>query len=678
MGEPTKPDEPLKPGEVLRIVPDQTLKPGEWLLSPNREYRMGLVDGRMVIKHDATGETVWQQEGKDGREAVEIIFETERGDGAENRLELHDRRDKELWGANVDHAGTRGPAAKGEWDDYDDGTDHVPAQYVLTNDGQLLLVKDKLPDDWKGDNLTNLSPNVLWFNQNLDLQEAARRREVAAHRKYVEGLDRDPKEGDKLSTFPLEIRVPPGSVSALLKPAIDAANSQLNYLAFQMGQKKKPDALQSPDKGDDTNPWDDNLRLQVDGVFLRPVPKPGDTGESVDAYKSTEAKLSDLAVRWNAMDEKFKIADQTLTLDNAQTYKRMYDTVQDAHEKIWAHLKTGTEERSPGQPARFLYTEFGIQDLSEELKVYEIIKDTVNSCAKEVTDYTNRSAELAKKFGDFPGYPSEKSDGNGGGGANNGNNGNNGANNSNNASNNATNNGNNAADNGNNATGNGNNAAGNAAAGYNGAPAPAPDTSAQAADLQNEDFSPTFDDLVSNTDATGSVDGTQSRVGDKSSDTSSSSDFGSGVSAAPQNGVGTVSGTPGQTAGNVAPAANTGGIDMGQIMAMSAMAQMANQGNRVSGDDRADQDRHSRDDRQRDRDRSRIAPAVTATSPGTQQAPPGVTAPMYAGTPPAVTTPGGMVDYKIGNSTVQVSQPVAEALQRQTQNTATNAVAAYD
>ncbi|WP_280305235.1 hypothetical protein, partial [Nocardia abscessus] len=46
--------------------------------------------------------------------------------------------------------------------------------------------------------------------------------------------------------------------------------------------------------------------------------------------------------------------------------------------------------------------------------------------------------------------------------------------------------------------------------------------------------------------------------------------------------------------------------------------------------------------------------------------------------PPAVTTPGGMVDYKIGNSTVQVSQPVAEALQRQTQNTATNAVAAYD
>ncbi|WP_220136182.1 hypothetical protein, partial [Nocardia gipuzkoensis] len=112
------------------------------------------------------------------------------------------------------------------------------------------------------------------------------------------------------------------------------------------------------------------------------------------------------------------------------------------------------------------------------------------------------------------------------------------------------------------------------------------------------------------------------------------------------------------------------------------MSGMMNQGNRQPDDDRAyeravaERDRERREERERDRNRN--PQATTATQAVQQTSPPGVTAPTYAGAPPAVTTPGGMVDYKIGNATVQVSQPVAEALQRQTQNTATNAVAAYE
>ncbi|WP_280477840.1 hypothetical protein [Nocardia asiatica] len=683
---------PLQPGEVLRIAPNQTLQAGQWLISPNGEYRMGLENGKLVIKHDASpGAPVWEQPGKDGREAVAIVFDTEK-DGDDNRLELRDRRDKELWGASAEHEGIRGAAEEGEWEDYDDDADHVPAQYVLTNDGQLLLVKDRLPDDWNGDNLTLQSPNVLWANDFVYAKAAADRREAAAHKRYVQGLDRDPKEGDKLADYRLEIRVPPGTASPLLKSAIATANSQLNYLAFQMGQKKKPDALQSPDKGKDTNPWDDNLRLHenvINSVFLGSVPKPGETGESVDAYKSTESMLTDLAGRWRAMDEKFKVADQALTLDNAQTYKRMYDTVQDAHEKIWAHLKTGTLSAMSGQPPTELYTDFGIQDMSEEKYVYEIIRDTVDSCAKEVADYTNRAAELAKEFGDFPGYPSPKSDGNNG---NNGaGNGNNGAGNGNTSGNDA-NNGDNGANNGNSgnsAAGNGNKGnngisgapyvTGNPAAPFNGAPPPVQDTSTRQAEPQNEDLSSTFDDLVGDPGIIPSGDDTPSTVSAGSGETSSRPDFGAVVPAVQRSGAETGSATgttTGQTAANT-PAANGSGIDMGQMMAMAAMAQMANQGNRVPGDDRAHEDRDAREERQRDRDRDRAASVAPATNPGAQPAPPGATAPTYTGSPPPVNAPSGMVDYQIGNSTVQVSPPVAEALQRQTQNTAIDAVAAY-
>jgi hypothetical protein len=100
-----------------------------------------------------------------------------------------------------------------------------------------------------------------------------------------------------------------------------------------------------------------------------------------------------------------------------------------------------------------------------------------------------------------------------------------------------------------------------------------------------------------------------------------------------------------------------------------------NQGNRPPvGEERGDDNRDSRDDKQRDRNRQ--TPAVT-TNPAVQTSPPGVTAPTYAGTPPAVTVPGTAVDIPIDNTNVKASPPVAEALQKQIQNVAMNAIDAY-
>ncbi|MGY1873964.1 hypothetical protein [Nocardia gipuzkoensis] len=186
----------------------------------------------------------------------------------------------------------------------------------------------------------------------------------------------------------------------------------------------------------------------------------------------------------------------------------------------------------------------------------------------------------------------------------------------------------------------------------------------------NEDFSSTFDDLLGgSTDQTGLLDGTQSTLGGGM--TSAALGGGSG------NGTGAVQATP---AVSTAPAGTGGGGGsdlMGQMIMMNALSQMGNQSNRVPTDDNGRDDKESREARQRERERrERTGPAATVNS-GAQTAPPGVAASAYAGTPPAVTTPGTMVDHPIGDKTVKVPPVVAEALQRQQTNVAIDAESAY-
>ncbi|MFE7745156.1 hypothetical protein ACFU5M_22970, partial [Nocardia sp. NPDC057455] len=221
---------------------------------------------------------------------------------------------------------------------------------------------------------------------------------------------------------------------------------------------------------------------------------------------------------------------------------------------------------------------------------------------------------------------------------------------------------------------------------------PTQDGSTQQPGATNANWESTYSDLLdgSTDDTSGSLTdtgtGAQPISDTGSTDASSSSDPLSAIRSALQNGVGTGTGTTaGTNTGSVSPAAATSGDNgmanaMQQMAMMSAMSGMMNQGNRQPDDDRAYERASAERERreERERERKRNAQTNTATQAVQQTAPPGVTAPTYAGAPPAVTAPGGTVDFKIGNSTVQVSQPIAEALHRQTQNTATNAVAAYE
>ncbi|MBF6226162.1 hypothetical protein IU470_13775 [Nocardia abscessus] len=260
--------------------------------------------------------------------------------------------------------------------------------------------------------------------------------------------------------------------------------------------------------------------------------------------------------------------------------------------------------------------------------------------------------------------------------------------NNNNNNNNANNNNNN---------NNNNNANNNNANNGNTYVPPAGDPSTQPSGTTNDDWSSTYDDLLGgSTDTDGSLTDTGTGTGAQlisdtgTTDATTSSDPLAAIrSALTGAGTGTGAGTStGANTGSVAPPANAAGDNgmanaMQQMAMMNAMSGMMNQGNRQPDDDRlerayAERDREREREKREERERNRNAQATTATQAVQQTSPPGVTAPTYAGAPPAVTTPGGMVDYKIGNSTVQVPPPVAEALQRQTQNTATNAVAAYE
>ncbi|MGY1947130.1 hypothetical protein [Nocardia asiatica] len=224
---------------------------------------------------------------------------------------------------------------------------------------------------------------------------------------------------------------------------------------------------------------------------------------------------------------------------------------------------------------------------------------------------------------------------------------------------------------------------------------PGQDGITQPASTTNDDWSSTYDDLLGgSTDTDGSLTdpgtgtdpSTQPISATGSTDPSTSSDPFAAIRNALQGNTGTGTNT-GANTGNITPAAANSGDNgmanaMQQMAMMSAMSGMMNQG-RQPDEDRlerayAEREREREREKREERERNRNAQTTTAQQAVQQTSPPGVTAPTYAGAPPAVTTPGGMVDYKIGNSTVQVSQPVAEALHRQTQNTATNAVAAYE
>ncbi|MEV6323841.1 hypothetical protein AB0M45_21995 [Nocardia sp. NPDC051787] len=482
-------------------------------------------------------------------------------------------------------------------------------------------------------------------------EEEAAEQEAEQQEDEFLGSDKDFKAGDDFAEFPLEIRVPPGSASDDLTTFIELANFRLKYLMFQMGEGKKPIAF---DEGKDDNFWDDDLGDDSGDNFYNNI-ESGASGATEDAYQSATDFLHELAGEWSMWDERFEEANTELTYDNYRTYQRMYDRIQEAHDAIWSVLKEPhAGSYGSGYPSyrEDNFTAPGIQHLIEEAPIYGIVNQALEECIKDVNDYAIRAEEHADRFGDFPGYPSDEEESGEGDGDGEG-----------------SGDGEGEGEGSGDGDGDGD---GEGSGDGDGSETPLYDDPFAQAGLENEDLSSTFEDLLPGaTDTTDLLGGTESILG---GDTPSSMDIGSLIQAATQ-GSGAGSGT-GMTTGNAAtPTNNNSGTDMiGPLMAMNALSQAGNQNNRPPTDDRGDE-KDPRDEREHEQNRN--APANTA-NPAVQTSPPGVTAPTYAGTPPTITTPGAAVDVQIGESTVKAPQgPVAEALQKQVQNFAFDAKAAY-
>lgn len=254
---------------------------------------------------------------------------------------------------------------------------------------------------------------------------------------------------------------------------------------------------------------------------------------------------------------------------------------------------------------------------------------------------------------------------------------------------------NNANNNNNNNNGNNNNSANNNnGTGYNTPPASTQDPSTQpSGTATNDDWGSTYEDLLGGpTDTDGSLTdptaGAQPISNTGTGDTSSATDPLAAIRSALQGGTGSATGTgpgtsTGTNSGNVASTGNSGDNGMAKAMQdmamMSAMSGMMNQGRQPEDDrlERAYAEREREREKREERERNRNAQTTTAQQAVQQTGPAGVTPPTYAGTPPPITAPGTTPAVQIGDTTVNASPPVAEALQKQTQNVALDAISAY-
>ncbi|MEU1995195.1 hypothetical protein ABZ511_12170 [Nocardia gamkensis] len=398
--------------------------------------------------------------------------------------------------------------------------------------------------------------------------------------------------------------------------------------------------------------------------------------------KQADHLKTQLGDRQTAYDKDHKAVDvdtEDTKILKSDTFKKLKDIVEDLKTSLKLDFWGGPQSRRDGDVIKYsagppsdpivdtIYKkgDDGFFYLTPEAEQRYYVKALDQAADDWEKEYATATDQFQKKADDID-KKGDKNDG-----SNNNKNANDNSNNNNNNSNN---------NNANNGTGNNNTYV---------PPGTTGNTSTQQPGATNEDWSSTYDDLIDgSTDpsATETGTGTQPISDSGSVDTSSSGAYPGVTPAGLQTGTGagTTGTNTGANTGSVAPASNTGDNGMAnamqQMAMMSAMSGMMNQGNRQPDDDRAYDraaERERREDRQRERERNRNAQPATANQAVQQTAPPGVTAPTSAGTPPAVTTPGMTPGVRIGDTMVNASPPIAEALQKQTQNTALDAVSAY-
>ncbi|WP_327100862.1 hypothetical protein OIE68_19935 [Nocardia vinacea] len=649
---------------------EDVLGPNQWMTSKNGEYRMGLREGQLVIEHVPTNTRV-NSFGDPNHYATTVRFEDEVGDDTRQRLELQDADGKTIPSQLLDdRSGQQGGAWTPDWQDPNNEKKGAQ-QYVLTDNGELIALKVPVdPASWDGKRPPNAT--VLWYQE---LPNVADKRAYDDDMRAFTGHKAQIPAEANLKDFPLQFRIPPGLGSPGFQTAVKVMNAQLSSLADQLGKGKpeKPSLLISPEKGVDNNEHDNNLAENFYETLTG-------SGATQDAADSGNFKLNILAAFWKADDVHFEQRVGQLTRWNLATYQNMYNKIQETHETVAETLRV--RQAGPQAPAP-VFIPPGTQPPSEqqvsETLVYPPMARAVKYCVDQVVEYTRLIEGLPPDLRppaetqNPPVPPGQQNPPQGqqnpqGGGQQNPPQGQ-GQQNPGSGS---------GSGNGQSGNGGGN---GGSADSQNPPEAPTGQPLNTTPESTHEDFGSTYDDLLGTpTDAKGAVDSTQPTQGSGTGDTASSPDIDALLNAAMQNrsGTGTGTSTTAPTA-NATPAASTGNnmADlMGPMAMMSALAQ-ANQSHSQVGDERGREERDAREERERARERNRAAQAANAAS-GAQAAPPGVAAPTYAGTPPPITTPGAMVDYKFPDgSTVQVSSTIADALQKQQQNTALDAVAAY-
>ncbi|MEU1548818.1 hypothetical protein [Nocardia sp. NPDC005745] len=479
-------------------------------------------------------------------------------------------------------------------------------------------------------------------------------------------LDNLPDEDEGKHAEPVKLPIPKGA-SAQLVALIKDTEFTMQWGFDTLGIRNPKDAP------DFTNVLDDEHITSGDG-WSEIKKQHGELGERLEKRK-TEYKNAHKDVKFDTFDTKV-IKDDTFR----ELVRIKDDLVADLKYEPTNTTHTGNQitESSGGRPENAVQVPVYEKNTDKDSEGYNKFYLTaeaeqryyVRSIDMAAEEWDKVYAEKTDKFQKKAEDIDHKNDNNN--------------NNDNNSNKNANNNNNNNNANNNNNTGNPNNGNNNTYV----PPTTTGNTSTQQPGATNDDWSSTYDDLIdgsTDTSATETGTGTQPISDSGSVDTSSSGAYPGATQAGLQTGtgIGTGSGTTGTNTGSVAPATNTG--DNGMANAMQQMAMMSalsgmNQGNRQPDDDRAydrTAERERREERERERERNRNAQPATANQAVQQTAPPGVTAPTYAGAPPAVTTPGMTPGVRIGDTMVNASPPVAEALQKQTQNVALDAVSAY-
>ncbi|MFE7798576.1 hypothetical protein [Nocardia sp. NPDC057440] len=677
------------------INPEQRLKKGDWLFSKNKEYKLGFNEhDQLVIIRTADNKQIGDPMGTADDGSTQLRFETEEGDGTETRLELHDDEDGENSRISSDRGNYQGPAGNDDWDDEDSTDPEGTHQYVLTDDGQLVGLNKRVDSNWNGLIDVKTNQNVIWARETPE--EFAKRKAEDDAKKLADVekafLGRDElniKTGADYKEFPVEIREP-ANASEPLKRAIYLTNLQLNWLVGQMGKKDQmgnpdpdqimPKSLMSgSDKYWQDKDWqksnylDDNLSDETVKALSDHA-----SGAANDGYSKAYLTITGLVTQYESSDIDFKTTNLKVDAMHLQTYQGMYNKVQDAHDTIWAQLKTGqdTYNEKTEKKTGTKWTEPGIQDVYEERGIYEVLRTVVKDCTELVFQYAKGVSELPwvveakKKAADKAAAEKEAADKA-------------------------------AAE---------KRAAEKKAAEKEAAEKRAAEKAAaeaarpaqqqqpiytqqppfqqqQPGQQQNTGAQPinfTSDDLASikpvlNTGAdtgTGTGTGVDTGTGKGTGGTSETPNIDSILAALKEPVSGSKSGNTGNVQAPATPPMDPTSM-MGPLLASNLMTP------RTTMPQHEDSGLSSRDRKEfeelKDEKRRNAQPGgPTAATPAVQTTPPGVTAPANAGTPPPVVAPGAPVDFPLPDqSTVHVPPSVAEVLQKQIQNPSLDAAGAY-